>query len=63
MLDIENLEESFNDYSKDFIKNKKNIMHMLAELYPIPPNLTNEEKKFFFNVGYRFFSIIKLFKV
>ena len=47
MLDIENLEESFNDYSKDFLKNKKNIMRMLAELYPIPPNLTNEEKSFF----------------
>ncbi|WP_298499027.1 hypothetical protein [uncultured Methanobrevibacter sp.] len=28
MLDIENLEESFNDYSKDFIKNKKYYAHV-----------------------------------
>ena len=58
MFDIEKLQQSFKDYSKDFKKNRKNAMGMLKELYPIPSNLTDDEKKFFLIWGIDSFPLL-----
>lgn len=46
MTNIKYLEESFKDYSEDFKKDRKKTMNTLKELYPIPFDLTEDEKKF-----------------